>query len=177
MNEQMHGIRYRKEREEAALKWAHLGTWLFDWDLLWFRYIHLEDLLLILCGIFIFAMCCVQSTIWLKGSKRRCVKCLYILVLSLVPIIFFLDSISWSRKVQKEAFSHICSNIIQDKHTHSKKEFLWWCYQNICSLHNDSLLTKPLSFKNLLYKIYTCIYNFIYIYVIYAHTYVYAYFR
>lgn len=91
-----------------------------------------------------------------------------ILILSLLPTAFFQDNILRSRKVQKQPFSYVCSNIIQGNPTHSKKEFLWRCYQNICSLQIDGLLTKPLSlpsFKKLtIYIIILCIY------IIYALT-------
>lgn len=174
MNEQMHGIRYRKGRGGAALKWAHLGTWLFDWDLFFFGYIYLKYLLFDF--VWALSFCCMFGLPfdW-KAQKEEVWNAYKILVLSLLPITFFQEeSVFRSRKVQKQASSYIRSDIIQGKHMHSKKEFLWGCSQNINSLQIDSLLAGPLSlpsFKNLAIYVIVCIY------VIYAHkhTHIYAY--
>lgn len=58
-----------------------------------------------------------------KAQKEEVWNAYKILVLSLSPITLFQDNVWRSRKVQKQAFSYICSDIIQGKPVHSKKEF------------------------------------------------------
>lgn len=114
---------------------------------------------LILCGIFLFATCLVYY-LTERLKKEEVWNAYKILVLSLLPITSFQDSVLRSRKVQKQASSYICSDIVQSKHMHSKKEFLWGCYQNINSLQIDSLLAEPLSllsFKSLTIYVILCI--------------------
>lgn len=151
MNEQMHGIRYRKGREKAALKWAHLGTWLFDWGLLFFRYIYLKYLLFWFCAGFLFLLR-VQFTIRLKGSKRRGVKCLQ------NSCSFIVTNHTLSRQYLKKQKGTETSFLIHLLWHHPrqtctfKEGILWWWYQNTNSLPTGSLLTKPFSiasFKNL----------------------------
>lgn len=149
-------------RGEKRLPWNELTLahdfLIFEWDLLLFRYIYLEYLLFDFVQDFYFCYLFSLPFDW-KAQKEEVWNAYKILVLSL-SITFFQDIFLRSRKVQKQAFSYICSDIIQGKHIHSKKEFLWWCYQNINSLQIDSLLAKPLllpSLKNLTMYAILCI--------------------